>query len=56
MFLSDVFVVVDPGDHRLKHLLLSGDGELVAGDQAGNLLHAQVEELLAADHFRKVLL
>lgn len=38
------------------YLLLGGDGELVAGDQAGHLLHAQVEELLAPDHLREVLL
>lgn len=83
VFLSDVLVVVHPGDHRLKHLhrrgtqakvrcvyllvkatwqdepmylLLGGDGELVAGDQAGHLLHAQVEKLLAPDHLREVLL
>lgn len=38
------------------HLLLGGDGELVAGDQAGHLLHAKVEELLAPDHLGEMLL
>lgn len=38
------------------HLLLGGDGELVAGDQAGHLLHAEVEELLAPDHLGEMLL
>lgn len=44
------------GQDELMYLLLGGDGELVAGDQAGHLLHAQVEELLAPDHLCEVLL
>lgn len=31
-------------------------GEFVAGDETANLLHAQVEELLALHHLREVLL
>lgn len=38
------------------YLLLCGDGELVAGDQAGYLLHAQIEELLTPDHLSEMLL
>lgn len=38
------------------HLLLGGDGELVAGDQAGHLLHAQIEELFAPDNLCEMLL
>lgn len=38
------------------YLLLCGDGQLVAGDQAGHLLHAQIEELLTPDHLGEVLL
>lgn len=44
------------GQDELTYLLLGGDGELVAGDEAGHLLHAQVEELLAPHHLREVLL
>lgn len=38
------------------YLLLCGDGELVAGDQAGHLLHAQIEELFTPDHLSEMLL
>lgn len=38
------------------YLLLSGDGELVAGDQTGHLLHAQIEELFAPNHLSEMLL
>jgi len=38
------------------YLLLSGDGELVAGDQAGHLLHAQIKELFTPNHLGEMLL
>lgn len=38
------------------YLLLCGDGELVAGDQAGHLLHAQIEELFTPNHLSEMLL
>lgn len=41
---------------RASYLLLSGDGELVAGDQVGHLLHAEVEELFTPDHLGEMLL
>lgn len=39
-----------------SYLLLSGDGELVAGDQVGDLLHAEVQELFTPDHLGEMLL
>lgn len=41
---------------RASYLLLRGDGELVAGDQVGHLLHAEVQELLTPDHLGEMLL
>ena len=38
------------------YLLLCGDGELVAGDQTGYLLHPQIEELFTPDHLSEMLL
>lgn len=38
------------------YLLLCGDGELVAGDQARHLLHAQIEELFTPNHLSEMLL
>lgn len=38
------------------YLLLCGDGELVAGNQAGHLLHAQIEKLFAPNYLGEVLL
>lgn len=38
------------------YLLLCGNGELVAGNQAGHLLHAQIEELFTPNYLREVLL
>lgn len=38
------------------YLLLRGDGELVAGDQARHLLHAQIEELFTPNHLGEMLL
>lgn len=37
------------------HLLLCGNGELVAGNEAGHLLHPQIEELFTPNDFSEML-
>lgn len=44
-----VRIELDPGDDRLVHLLLGRHGQVVALDEAGDLLVLQVEELVVLD-------
>lgn len=55
VFTVLLLYVQNENDER-AYLLLWGYGELVAGDKAGHLLHAQIKKLLTPDHLCKMLL
>lgn len=48
-------IMLHPSDQRLKHLVLRQNVQIVAGQQLGELLSVQLEELLVVADLRKVL-
>lgn len=55
MTVARLRIMLHPSDQRLKHLVLRQNVQIVAGQQLGELLSVQLEELLVVADLRKVL-